>query len=502
MLTGGACASLHSRGRYLSEDLDYIILGAVTRVQGHQGIQARGAERRHRAAGAFRPIITEQGTVVRAPRQLALLGLLFMGLGSALMAAAQPAPANRPVVFTAVVDAVIHPVSAEYMMQIMDAADEAGASLVVFTLRTPGGLVDSTRDIVTRMLAAKTPVVVFIGPAGSRAASAGFILTIAADIAAMAPGTHIGAAHPVAGGGEPMDATTSEKAAQDVAAYTRTLATGRHRNVTLAEEAVKQSRAFTEREAADAKPPLVEIIATDVADLLRQLDGRTITRFDGSTVVLHTAGAELRTGEMTFRQRVLSAIAHPNIAYILLSLGMLGLTIELWSPGAVLPGVVGGVSLLLAFFALRLLPVNYAGVLLIALGLLLLILEIKVTSYGLLTLGGVTSLVFGSLILMDPRAPELRLNLQVVGPIVLSAVALALFLVRLGVAAQRLKPVTGAEGMIGVAGHTITAIHPHDVGQVRAQGGIWRATAAEDIAEGTPVRVLRIDGLTLTVRKA
>jgi len=387
------------------------------------------------------------------------------------------------------------------MIETMDAADEAGAALVVFTLRTPGGLVDSTRDIVTRMLASKTPIAMFIGPSGSRAASAGFILTIAADIAAMAPGTHIGAAHPVSGNGEPMDETMSEKAAQDVAAYIRTLASGRHRNVTLSEEAVNKSRAFTEREAIDATPPLVDFIATDVPDLLRQLDGRTITRFDGSSVVLQTANADLRSDDMTFRQRVLSAIAHPNIAYILLSLGMLGLTIELWNPGAVLPGVVGGVSLLLAFFALRLLPVNYAGVLLIALGLLLFILELKVTSYGLLTAGGIISLVFGSMILVDPRVPDLQLNLAMVAPIVGTALVLTLFLVRLGVAAQRLKPVTGADGMIDVVGQVMTAIHPQQVGKIKAQGEIWRAIADEDIEEGARVRVTRIEGLTLTVRK-
>ncbi|MCR4375117.1 MAG: nodulation protein NfeD [Acidobacteria bacterium] len=438
---------------------------------------------------------------MKVPRHSALFGVLLITSGSVLMAAAQPAPPAPPIVFIAQVDAVIHPVSAEYMIQTMDAADAAGASLVVFMLQTPGGLVDSTRDIVTRMLSAKTPVAVFVGPAGSRAASAGFILTIAADIAAMAPGTHIGAAHPVAGGGESMDATTSEKAAQDVAAYTRTLATGRRRNVALAEAAVTQSRAFTEREAADATPPLIDLIASDLPDLLRRLDGRTITRFDGRVVILRTAGAELRTGEMTFRQRVLSAIAHPNIAYILLSLGMLGLTIELWTPGAVLPGVVGGVSLLLAFFALRLLPVNYAGVLLIMLGLLLLILEIKVTSYGLLAAGGIVSLGFGAMILMDPRAPELQLSLRVVGPVVLASVVVALFLVRLAVAAQRQAPVTGAAGMIGVVGHAITTLEPNGIGQVRAQGEIWQATTAEDIAEGTPVRVTHIEGLTLTVRK-
>ena len=295
------------------------------------------------------------------------------------------------------------------------------------------------------MLAARTPVAIFVGPAGARAASAGFILTIAADVAAMAPGTHIGAAHPVAGNGEAMDETASKKAAQDVAAYTRTLASRRQRNVALAEQAVNDSRAFTDQEALDASPPLVDLSASSVEDLLRKLDRRTITRFDGTTTILNTANSRIVTIEMTWRQRVLSAIAHPNIAYLLLSLGMLGLTIELWSPGAILPGIVGGVSLLLAFFALRLLPVNYAGLLLIALGLLLLGLEIKVTSYGLLTVGGAVSLIFGSMILVDSPSPGLRLSFSVVLPVVIAFVALAAILVRLGLAAQRLEPVTGAE---------------------------------------------------------
>ena len=324
--------------------------------------------------------------------------------------------------YAAEVDSIIHPVSAEYMIETLAEADRTGATLVVFTLRTPGGLVDSTRDIVSRMIAATTPVAIFIGPSGSRAASAGFLLTIAADIAAMAPGTHIGAAHPVAGAGEQMTETTAKKAEEDVAAYARTLASARHRNVELASEAVRNSRAFTETEALNASPPLIDLIASDVPDLLRKLDGRTIRRFDGRTVVLRTDGARVVPIAMSLRQRVLSAIAHPNVAYLLLSLGMLGLTIELWSPGAILPGVVGGVSLLLASFALQLLPVNYAGLLLILLGLLLFALEIKVTSYGLLTAGGLISLVFGSMILMDTRAPELQVSLRVVLPVVLGFV--------------------------------------------------------------------------------
>ena len=288
-------------------------------------------------------------------------------------------------VHVARVDSIIHPVSAEFMIQTLDAADRAGATLVVFTLNTPGGLVDSTRDIVTRMLAARTPVAVFVTPSGARAASAGFILTIAADIAAMAPGTHIGAAHPIAGGSggaEKLGDTVAEKLRSDVAAYVRTLAAGRRRNVALAEEAVNASRAFTETEALGASPPLIDHVSADVPALLRALDGRTVTRFDGMTIQLHTAAAVVVPVEMSVRQRILSAIAHPNIAFLLLSLGMLGLVVELWTPGAIVPGVVGAVSLLFALFALQVLPFNYAGALLIALGILLLILEIKVASYA------------------------------------------------------------------------------------------------------------------------
>ena len=420
------------------------------------------------------------------------VGLLTLG------ADAQPAASDPPTVYTAVVDGIIHPVSAEYMIETMDRADHAQASLVVFTLRTPGGLLESTRDIITRMLAASTPVAVFVGPSGARAASAGFLLTIAADVAVMAPGTHIGAAHPVAGPGEQMAETMAKKAAADVAAYARTLASARLRNVTLAEQAVNVSQAFTEREALDASPPLIDLVAPDVPSLLKSLDGRTIRRFDGRTVVLETAGAAVVPIEMTLRQRVLSAIAHPNIAYLLLSLGMLGLTIELWSPGAVLPGVVGAVSLLLAFFALQLLPINYTGLLLILLGLLLFGLEIKVTSYGLLTAGGVISLVFGSMILVDSPVPELQLGLRFVLPVALGFSLIAVLLVRLAVAAQRQLPMAG---MINETGHALAAFEPGVLGRVAVRGEIWQAIATEAIGDQAPVRVTNIDGLTLTVRK-
>jgi membrane-bound serine protease (ClpP class) len=429
--------------------------------------------------------------------------MLAFGLSSALMAVQPPeAPSasGTPVVYAAEVDGIIHPVSAEYMIATMDRADRAGATLVVFTLRTPGGLLDSTRDIITHMLASKTPVAILVAPSGARAASAGFILTIAADVAAMAPGTHIGAAHPVSGAGERMDETMAKKAAADVAAYARTLANKRHRNVALAEEAVNSSRAFTEEEALNASPPLIDLVVADLPGLLKVLDGRAVTRFDGTTVVVRTADARVVSVAMNWRQRLLSAIAHPNVAYILLSLGTLGLTIELWSPGAVLPGVAGGLCLLLAFFAFQVLPVNYAGVLLILFGLSLLVLEVKVTSYGLLTTGGLASLTFGSMILMDSSVPELQLSLRLVIPVVLGVGGIALFLARMAVASQRQGAVTGVAGMIGEVGTALTAIEPGRIGRVVARGEMWTATSSEPIAEGQSVCVTSINGLTLTVR--
>jgi membrane-bound serine protease (ClpP class) len=430
-----------------------------------------------------------------------IVGILAVVVASQAVAA-QSRDASPPVIYAADVDSIIHPVSAEYMIETMDRADRAGAALVIFTLRTPGGLADSTRDIITHMLAARTPIAIFIAPSGARAASAGFLLTIAADVAAMAPGTHIGAAHPVAGNGEKMDETMAKKAAEDVAAYARTLASRRHRNVSLAEEAVNNSRAFTDEEALHATPPLVDLVASDIPDLLGRLDGRTVLRFDGAAVVLRTTGGRVVPIRMSLRQRLLSAIAHPNVAYILLSLGTLGLTIELWSPGAVFPGVAGGLCLLLAFFALQILPVNYAGLLLIVFGLSLLLLELKVPSYGLLTVAGLASFLFGSMILMDSSVPELQISLRLVLPIVLAVAAIAVVLIRLGVASQRRDAVTGVAGMIGEVGHALTAIEPGGTGRVSTHGEIWTAVAPEAIAGGDRVCITRVDGLTLTVRKA
>ncbi|MBE3088237.1 MAG: ATP-dependent Clp protease proteolytic subunit, partial [Chloroflexi bacterium] len=245
----------------------------------------------------------------------ALLGAVTVAAAVASGQAGPSPGARSPLVIAADVDALIHPVSAEYMVDAMDRADAEGAALMVFTLRTPGGLVESTRTIVSRMIVSKTPVVVFVAPAGAHAASAGFIIVIAADVAVMAPGTNIGAAHPVSGTGEKMDETMAKKSAEDLAAYARNLASKRGRNEALCDQAVKESRAFTDGEALKASPPLIDFVAPDLPDLLRQIDGRTITRFDGRTVIVRTSGARVVALEMSLRQRILSALAHPNIAY-------------------------------------------------------------------------------------------------------------------------------------------------------------------------------------------
>ncbi|HJR59456.1 MAG TPA: nodulation protein NfeD [Vicinamibacterales bacterium] len=408
---------------------------------------------------------------------------------------------DAPVVYTAEVDGIIQPIVAEYLRGAIETADAAGAALLVITLRTPGGLLDTTRDINSAIIRAKTPVAVWVGPSGSRAASAGFLITMAADVAAMAPGTHIGAAHPVSGDGSKIDDTMAKKMASDTASYGRTLAQQRKRNAVLIEQAVTESRSFTEQEAAGAVPVLIDVIASSVPDLLDKIGGRTITRFDGSSHTLRLAGARIENIEMTWAQRVLSAIAHPQIAYLLLTLGMLGLTVEFWNPGSIFPGVAGGICLLLAFFALQVLPVSYAGVLLIALGIVLLILEVKVTSFGVLAVGGVASLFFGSLMLIDSPLPEMQIGLRLIVPITVSLSAIILFLVQLAIRAQQQRPVTGAAGMLDEIGRALTAIDPGGTGRVQTHGEIWTATADEPIAEGDRVQVVGVNGLRVSVRK-
>jgi len=431
-------------------------------------------------------------------RKNTLLILVALSISATTWIAAD---GHAPIVETALVDGIIHPITSEFMREAIAKADHDGAALIVFTLQTPGGLLDSTRDINNAIIAAKTPVAIFVGPSGHRAASAGFLITMAADVAAMAPGTHIGAAHPVAGNGEKIDDVMAKKMASDTAAYARTLATQRGRNVTLAEEAVTESRSFTEQEAASASPPLIDVVASNIPDLLKKLDGRTVKRFNGTPVTLRLAGADVREIDMTWTQRVLSAIAHPQIAYLLLTLGTLGLTIEFWSPGAIVPGVGGGICLLLAFFALQVLPVSYAGVLLILLGFVLLILEVKITTHGGLAAGGIACLLFGSLLLIDSPLPEMQIGLRVILPVVVSLSVILLTLVTLGIRAQRTPALSGESGMLHDTGNALTSIEPGGIGRVSTHGEIWSATSLEPIQAGDRVAVVGIKGLLLTVRR-
>jgi membrane-bound serine protease (ClpP class) len=426
---------------------------------------------------------------------------LCLVAGLLLLTAPRAEAQNAPVVYTVEVDGIIQPVIAEYIRKAIERADAADAALLVITLRTPGGLLDTTRDINTAIINAKTPVAVWVGPSGSRAASAGFLITIAADVAAMAPGTHIGAAHPVSGGGERMDDTMAKKVASDTASYGRTLAQQRKRNAVLVEQGVIDSRSYTEQEAVGAQPKLIDVVASDLPDLLAKIDGRTILRFDGRSETLRVANATLERVDMTWAQKVLSALAHPQIAYLLLTLGILGLTVEFWNPGAIFPGVAGGICLLLAFFALQVLPISYTGVLLILLGITLLILEVKVTSFGVLAVGGIAAIFFGSLMLIDSPLPELQIGLRLIIPITLSLSGIILFLVQLAVKAQRQRPVTGEAGMIDQVGRALTSIEPGGIGRVQTVGEIWTATSEEPIAAGEQVRVVGVQGLLLTVRK-
>ena len=397
-------------------------------------------------------------------------------------------------------DGVIHPITAEFVEDLIAAADRTGAVAAILVLRTPGGLLDSTRAIVSRIVASRAPIVVFIAPPGSRAASAGFLITLAADVAVMAPGTHIGAAHPVAtGGGEPPGGEVmSQKMAADAAAYARTIAEARKRNAALAAEAVTESRAFTDGEALHAAPPLIDFIARDVDDLLRQLDGRAITRFDGRTVTLATAGARVERVALTWRQSLLGAIAHPQIAYLLLTLGMLGLVVEMWNPGVVLPGVAGGVCLLLAFFAFQVLPVNVTGLLLIVFGMALLGAELMVPSFGVLGIGGAVALLSGSL-MVTRDVPGIRVGYDVIVPVVIAIVTIVLGLGRLALHAQRQRSAAGTDALLGAEGRALTALEPTQPGQISVHGEIWQAVSRTPIPAGRRLRVRAADGLTLHV---
>lgn len=421
----------------------------------------------------------------------AALLLAAMAPGFVLQAAEE-----KRVVDVITVNEVITPPIGEYILKSVKQAAESGSEAIVIQLDTPGGLDLSMRDIIKECLNASVPVIVYVSPSGARAASAGVLIAISAHVAAMAPGTNIGAAHPVAMGLGKADETMMEKVENDAVAYGRGIAEQKGRNADWIEEAIRKSVSVTAEEALKLK--VIDLIAADMADLLAKIDGREVKLASG-TKVLNTKGAELNRKEMGFREKVLITISNPNIAFILFLLGLAGLYFEFSSPGVVLPGIIGGISLILAFFAFQTLPVNYAGILLIIFAVILFIAEIKVVSHGILTMGGVVSLVLGSIMLFESPDPALRVSWSVLIPTVTIVSLFFIGVISIAVRAQMRKVHTGGEGMIGAIGESLSDIH--EQGKVLIRGEYWNAFSKVPIGKGKRVEVVGVKELKIEVEE-
>jgi membrane-bound serine protease (ClpP class) len=399
------------------------------------------------------------------------------------------------------VDAPIHPITSEYILKALEKADSEKASMVIIVLNTPGGLDSSMREIIEKILSTETPVTAYVSPSSARAASAGFFIGVACDLFVMAPGTNTGAAHPVGVGitGQQMDETMADKVTNDAASYIKTIAEKRGRNTKMAEDAVRESLSYTEEEALEGG--LIDFVAQSEQDIIGHFHGKTITRFDGGDHVFDLEGEQIVEMPMTARQKFLLTISNPNLAYILLMLGLLGLYFEFSNPGAILPGVLGGICLLMAIFSFQILPINYVGLILILLAIGLFILEIKIQSYGILSVGGILAMVIGSIMLIDAPIPELRPSLKFIIPIAISLSLIFLFLIILAVRAHSKRVHTGREGLIGEIGTVQTDLSPE--GKVFVHGEIWDAEAPENIPKGSKVEIVEVlKNLKIKVRKA
>jgi membrane-bound serine protease (ClpP class) len=391
------------------------------------------------------------------------------------------------------VDGVVHPITVEIINHAIEQAQAQHAAVLLIRLDTPGGLLDATRQIIQQLSASPIPVVTYVTPSGARAASAGFFVLEAGDVAAMSPGTNTGAASPVLMG-QQMDPVMREKVENDAAALLRSMTSRRGRNSQLAEDAVRKAKAFTEKEALDQK--LIDLIASNEQQLFKDLDGREITRWDGRKEVLHVAGATVTEVRTTLRERLISSIADPNIGFILLVLGALGIYVEFSSPGLIFAGVAGAILFLLGLSSLTILPVNWVGVALLLLSVTLFVLEAKFTSHGVLGIGGTISMVLGAMLLIN-GPPEVRIHFTTAVAVAVPFAAITMFLVSIVIQARRNKVLTGADGMIGEEGITRTGLEPE--GQVLVRGEIWDAVASANIPAGARVRVKGMAGLKLLV---
>jgi membrane-bound serine protease (ClpP class) len=405
-----------------------------------------------------------------------------------------PAFSAAPKVIVVDVDGVVHPVTVEIVGDAIGRAKAENAALLIVRLNTPGGLMDAMRETIEKIVSSPVPVVAYVAPSGGRAASAGFFILESGDVAAMAPGTNTGAAHPVAMGVE-MDAVMTQKVVNDAAAYLRSISGKRGRNSALAESAVRESKSFTDREALDQH--LIDLIAPDEERLLAALDGRTVTRFDGRSETLHTAGAAIEIYQRSLRQKIISAIADPNIALVLLVIGALCVYIEFSSPGLIAPGVIGAILVLLGLSAISVLPINWLGAALLILSFALFVLEAKFASHGILGIGGAISMVLGAVMLVNSPIPEMRVHWGTAIALAVPFSAITVFLLSLIMRSRRSKVVTGSEGMIGETGSAVTELAP--AGKVFVRGEYWDAVSLRPACAGTRVRVTAIDKLTLTV---
>lgn len=407
--------------------------------------------------------------------------------------------AVTPGVVAGRIDGAITPATTAYVERLIATAAEQGAPCLVIQMDTPGGLASSMRDIIQAILASPVPVVVYVWPEGAHAASAGALIALAAHVVAMSPGTNIGAAHPVnigPGTGDSESDTMEEKVTNDAAAYARSLAARRGRSSQWAERVVRESISSTAQEAV--KEGVADFIAGDMSELVRRLDGRRTTTPAGE-VVLHTAEAAIEEILPSRRERFLERIADPNIAYLLMLVGIFGILFELQNPGAILPGVAGAVSLITAAYALQMLPVSWTGLALIVLALVLFVLEVKVASHGLLTIGGVVAMIIGSIMLIDSPLPFMRVSLAVIVPSVLVTASFFLFAVGMGVRAQRRRVTTGSEGLVGEVGVARTEVA--NDGTVFVRGELWNARSDEQVSPGDAVEVLAVEGMRVKVRR-
>jgi membrane-bound serine protease (ClpP class) len=404
------------------------------------------------------------------------------------------ATSARAEVLKIVINDTIHPMTAEYVERALSLAGQDGAKAVLIEINTPGGLLDPTRDIIEKLLASPVPVIIYVTPSGSRSASAGFFLLQAADVGAMAPGTNTGAAHPVLPGVK-LDEIMAKKIENDAAALMRSVVLKRGRNVDVAESTVRESKSFTEQEALSQH--LIDYVASSEQDLFQQMRGKPIKRFDGKTFVLDLTGEPIRVLERTLKQRIFGVLMDPNFAFGILALGVFAIYAELNNPGTVLPGTVGVILIVLAGFALNLLPVRFAALGLIATAFILFALEAKLASHGVLGLGGVVALTLGGLFLVDGPIPEMRVHLSTALGVSLPAGAITVFLMTIALKARAGKRVSGMEGMVGEIGTAQTPLSPN--GKVFVHGELWDATASSPIGQGGRVAVKRVDGLRLKV---